>query len=271
MIIPQWPAPKNVKALATEREIPSSINSQIKPLGVSLSPFYCFNLGDHVGDNPVHVGANRQQLVQCSGTFTESKGCDEIRWLQQVHGIGCLEAASITDGTQADASFTQQKKLACAIMTADCLPVLFCDLNGTQVAAAHAGWKGLADGVLEKTLKTFMDNGIAADQVIAWLGPAITQSAFEVGSEVQQAFTHFDSGERWADAECFIAGKGDRLQANLYRLAKLQLDYLGIAGVYGADESWCTVNAEYEHKQKRFFSYRREPVTGRQASLIWLA
>lgn len=279
MIIPQWPAPDNVKALSTERETPSQINSHSQPYGISLPPYDNFNLGDHVGDSPNHVSANRQQLLHYSGVLTESSGCDEIRWLQQVHGIDCLEAASIFDGFQADASFTQQSQLACAIMTADCLPVLFCDLQGTQVAAAHAGWKGLAAGVLEQTLNRFSENGIAANQVIAWLGPAITQSAFEVGPEVQSAFVNFKQGEKWADEACFIAGKGDRLLADLYRLAKLQLENLGVAGVYGGEESFCTfsakentqVNGTEANSEYRFFSYRREPITGRQASLIWLA
>lgn len=285
MILPQWPAPDNVKALATEREISSSISpksdSNSIHLGVSLPPYDSFNLGDHVGDNPVHVSANRKQLLQNSGVLTQSGqsgNCDEIRWLQQVHGIDCLDAALIKDSTLADACFTQQHKLACAIMTADCLPVLFCDLKGTQVAAAHAGWKGLAAGVLEQTLNRFINNGIAAKEVIAWLGPAITQSAFEVGPEVQSAFLNFNNGEKWADDACFVAGKDDRLQADLYRLAKLQLEHLGVAGVYGDDE-YCTfsahnttqINDSAENNQHRFFSYRRQTITGRQASLIWLA
>lgn len=279
MILPQWPAPDNVKALATERESFPQIHPHKLQLGISLPPYDSFNLGDHVGDNPAHVSANRQQLLQNSGILTESNGCDEIRWLQQVHGIDCLDAALIKDNTQADACFTQQHKLACAIMTADCLPVLFCDLNGTQVAAAHAGWKGLAAGVLEQTLNRFIENGIAANQVIAWLGPAITQSAFEVGPEVQSAFLNFNNGEKWADETCFVAGKNDRLQADLYRLASLQLEHLGIAGVYGGDEEFCTFSAKENspvdnpevNGEHRFFSYRRQAITGRQASLIWLA
>lgn len=280
MILPQWPAPDNVKALATERETFSPVNPHTTPLGISQPPYDRFNLGDHVGDNPAHISANRQQLLQNTGIFTESRGCHEIRWLQQIHGINCLDAALISDNVQADASFTRKPQLACAIMTADCLPVLFCDLKGTQVAAAHAGWKGLANGVLERTLNRFIDNGIAADQVIAWLGPAITQSAFEVGPEVQKAFMYFKNGEKWADDGCFVAGKGDRLQADLYRLARLQLENLRIAGVYGGEESFCTFDAQVdgaqtvtknEYNQSRFFSYRREAITGRQASLIWLA
>ena len=278
MILPQWPAPDNVKALATERETSPQIPTHKLALGMSLPPYDSFNLGDHVGDNPAHVKANRHQLLQNSSVFTDSNACDEIRWLQQVHGIDCLDAALVKDGTEADACFTQQAQLACAIMTADCLPVLFCDLQGTQVAAAHAGWKGLAAGVLEQTLNCFVKNGIALNHVIAWLGPAISQAAFEVGPEVKNAFVHFNNGEKWADEACFTVGKSDRLQADLYRLARLQLEHLGIAGVYG-DESLCTfsakeniqVNGIEANSEHRFFSYRRQAITGRQASLIWLA
>lgn len=261
MIIPQWPAPNNVNALSTERESPP----ETYPVGMSLPPYDRFNLGDHVGDRPDYVSFNREQLLN------QAIGCDHIRWLQQIHGNECSDAALILDGESVDATFTQKKNLACAVMTADCLPVLFCDLEGTQVAAAHAGWKGLAGGVLEQTLKKFSDNGIAADRIIAWIGPAIGQSAFEVGQDVQQAFMHFKTGAPWADETCFMAGKGDRLQADLYRLATLQLEHLGIAGVYGAQNDWCTYHACREDNSQRFFSYRRESITGRQASLIWLA
>lgn len=271
MIIPKWPAPDNVKALATEREMRAGSNKPLsdlnKPqsgLGQSLPPYHFFNLGDHVGDLPNHVSANRQQLLDYA------QGCDEIRWLQQIHGSDCPDAAAIADATQADALFTQKTALACAIMTADCLPVLFCDLQGRQVAAAHAGWRGLASGVLENTLQTFTNNGIASAQVIAWLGPAISQAAFEVGPEVKQAFATFADGQAWADELCFVTGKDDRMQADLYRLARLQLEHLGIAGVY-RDESCCTFSTLDQNDETRFFSYRRQAVTGRQASLIWLA
>ncbi len=259
MIIPQWPAPDNVKALATERELAGS------PLrGVSQSPYQSFNLGDHVNDDPLHVESNRQKLLN------NAQGCDEIRWLQQVHGIDCHEVASISNGQIADASVTQHAGLACAVMTADCLPVLFCDLQGRQVAAAHAGWKGLAQGVLSNTLKTFSDNGIPANQVIAWLGPAISQKAFEVGPEMKAAFSVHPDGSSWADRQCFSAGIGDRWQANIYQLARLQLEKLGIDGVYGGESSGCTYNDLDENGESRFFSYRREAITGRQASLIWM-
>ena len=267
MIIPQWPAPDNVKAWATEREVSSVLENQ-HLLGQSLPPYNTFNLGDHVGDLPLHIASNRQQLVD------HAQGCDEVRWLHQIHGIDCPDAHFIVNATQADATFTQTPALACAVMTADCLPVLFCDLQGRQVAAAHAGWRGLASGVLANTLKTFIVNDIAANQVIAWLGPAISQTAFEVGPDVKQAFSRFENGHPWADEACFIAGKEDRLQADIYRLAKLQLEYLGVAGIYGAGTegiNYCTasdINAAGEH---RFFSYRRQAITGRQASLIWLS
>ena len=261
MIIPQWPAPDNVKALVTEREINNPFFQ-----GASLSPYDSFNLGDHVDDLPSSVAKNRQQLLD------ESSGCDEIRWLKQVHGIECPDACVIGNGQAADASYSQKQGLACAVMTADCLPVLFCDLQGRQVAAAHAGWKGLAQGVLANTLKTFTDNGIPANQVIVWLGPAISQAVFEVGPEVKQAFSVFESGSLWADEQCFIQGTHDRLLANLYRLARLQLENLGINGVYGAGEQgeYCTYSDLDENAEPRFFSYRRQNITGRQASMVWL-
>ena len=257
MIIPQWPAPNNVRALATERELSSS---DLK--GISLSPYNNFNLGDHVNDLPVHVSANRQQLLE------QSSGCEKIRWLKQVHGIDCPDANLIKDAVAADATHTQIPALACAVMTADCLPVLFCDLQGRQVAAAHAGWRGLAQGVLANTLQTFIENGIASSQVIAWLGPAISQTAFEVGPEVKQAFSYIDDGSRWADEMCFIAGPEDRWQADLYRLAKLQLEHFGVSGIYGGEH--CTYSELDKDGEARFFSYRRQAITGRQVSLIWL-
>lgn len=266
MIIPQWPAPDNVKALVTEREVSSALEQENR-LGQSLPPYHSFNLGDHVNDLPRHVASNRQQLLEAA------QGCDEIRWLQQVHGTDCPDAQLILNGAQADAAFTQTTALACAVMTADCLPVLFCDLQGRQVAAAHAGWRGLAKGVLGNSVKSFTDNGIARNQVIAWLGPAISPAVFEVGPEVIQAFSHFEDGTIWADDMCFITGAEGRLFADLYRLAKLQLEYLGVSGIYGAGTegiNYCTATDVNEEGEPRFFSYRRQAITGRQASLLWL-
>ncbi len=261
MIIPQWPAPSNVKALATEREFLCSNSLPSSLVGISLSPYNSLNLGDHVGDKPSHVDSNRQQLLKVAA------GCDEIRWLQQVHGIKCEDASIIPDGYVSDASFSQKQGLACAVMTADCLPILFCDLQGRQVAAAHAGWKGLAQGILGSTLNSFLTNNIPLNQVIAWMGPAISQAEFEVGPDVKSAFLSFDDGENWADKACFIQGRDDRWQADLYRLARLQLEYLGLAGIYGGN--FCTFS-DINASEKRFFSYRRQTITGRQASLIWL-
>ena len=261
MIIPQWPAPDNVNALVTERE-----NNNPSFHGASLAPYHSFNLGDHVDDLPDHVEKNRQQLLE------QALGCDEIRWLQQVHGVQCPDVSQIKNRAIADASFSQKQGLACAVMTADCLPVLFCDLQGRQVAAAHAGWKGLAQGVLSQTLKSFTNNNISTNQVIAWLGPAISQAAFEVGPEVKLAFKTFESGRNWADERCFVRGEGDRLQANIYRLARLQLESLGLNGIYGADqeEDFCTYSDLDKKGEAKFFSYRRQNITGRQASMIWL-
>lgn len=266
MIHPVWPAPDNVKALSTVRNVPE---------GQSQSPYDLFNLGDHVGDAVSDVAANRQQLTAFA------KGCHEIRWLNQIHDTDCVDAYHILNGHSADASFTREHALACSVMTADCLPVLFCDLEGQQVAAAHAGWRGLSAGVLANTLRTFLSNGIAANRVIAWLGPAIAQPAFEVGPEVRDAFSQFSNSwptkhkamTQWADEPCFVTTHGDRLHADLYRLARLQLEYLGVAGVYGAaDEqgaSWCTYSDVDAQGEALFYSYRRQPQTGRQASLIW--
>lgn len=259
MIIPQWPAPDNVKALATEREI-----SNTSLIGKSIAPYARLNLGDHVLDNPQHVEANRQLILK------QMPACQEIRWLSQVHGIDCPNAKDIANGFPADASFTRQQGLACAVMTADCLPVLFCDLAGRQVAAAHAGWKGLASGVLLNTLKTFNQNSIDNQQIIAWLGPAISQRAFEVGPEVKSAFLTFENGDAWADESCFLQGQDDRCFADLYRLARLQLEHVGISDVYG-EVDLCTYGDQNSKGGTRFFSYRREHITGRQASLIWLA
>lgn len=266
MIHPIWPAPDNVKALSTVRMWEG---------GQSISPFGSFNLGDHVGDDLLSVEKNRQFLLGLA------EGCEEIRWLKQVHGVECIAAESVANSFSADASFTCENALACSIMTADCLPVLFCDLEGRQVAAAHAGWRGLAQGVLQSTLNTFLLNGIKSDQVIAWLGPAISQSSFEVGVEVKEAFLSFSKdssqlGSDWADDQCFVPSSAGRFNADLYRLARLQLEHLGVAGVFGQSEkgqeegdSWCTHSEKNIDGSAKFYSYRRQPKTGRQASLIW--
>ena len=233
--------------------------------GCSAAPYDSFNLGDHVGDDPYRVAANRALLAQSIGV--------RAVFLSQVHGTQveslCVETR---DGTVADAVQTTETGLACTVMVADCLPVLFTNAKGTQVAAAHAGWRGLAgeagQGVLEATLKGFKPLALAHPaqgtmNVIAWLGPCIGPSAFEVGGEVRDAFVANDPA---ADA-FFKATPQGKWLANLAGLARQRLQKLGVMGVYGNDgsEAWCTVS-----QPSRFFSYRRYGVTGRFAASIWL-
>ncbi|MBY5993422.1 peptidoglycan editing factor PgeF [Ferrimonas balearica] len=233
-----WPAPASVRAISTDRQG-----------GVSLPPFDGFNLGGHVGDRPEHVTANRHQLQGQAGLPSAPY------WLNQVHGtaVEVLPSARITP--QADASYSRQAGTVCTVMTADCLPVLLCDRAGTEVAAAHAGWRGLVDGVLEATLAHFKAQ---PGEILAWLGPAIGPAAFEVGPEVRERFV-----AQMAEAEQAFVPRGDRYLADLYVLARQRLARAGVTDVYGGQ--WCT----YQDPQ-RFFSYRRDQQTGRQASLIWL-
>jgi len=235
-LIPDWPAPLGIKACVTTRAG-----------GISLAPFDSFNLGDHVDDDPVAVAHNRALLTSRLHT--------QPAWLKQVHGINIVEA-SPAEVLQADASWSQTPGVACTIMTADCLPALFCNRQGTQVAAAHAGWRGLAAGVLEAAVDSFAD---APSEVMVWLGPAIGPQAFEVGPEVRDAFiaTHPETVEAFVPS--VNAGK---FMADIYQLARLRLAAYGVTAVYGGGLS--TYNDE------RFFSYRRSARTGRFASLVWI-
>ncbi|WP_459206737.1 peptidoglycan editing factor PgeF [Pseudomonas sp. MLB6B] len=236
LLFPDWPAPANVGACVTTRAG-----------GVSLPPYDTFNLGDHVGDAPQAVAENRQRL---SSTL-------QVRpaWLKQVHGVDVAHADP-ERVCQADACWTSTPGIACAAMTADCLPVLFCDRAGSRVAAAHAGWRGLAAGVLEATLDTL---AIAPDQVLVWLGPAIGPQAFEVGLEVREAFTRQHPEAHTA----FVPGaQPGKLLADIYALARIRLAARGVTAVYGG--GLCTVS------DPRFYSYRRTPQGGRFASLVWL-
>ncbi len=271
-LIPQWPAPVGIRAVFTTRQG-----------GVSLSPFDTLNLGDHVGDVAAAVAANRlilQRAIGCRPVF-----------LQQVHGTGVLELSHASvDGLSADACLTRQRGLACTIMVADCLPVLFAHLDQPVVAAAHAGWRGLAghgmpankaakvtlfNGVLELTFRQFSalvgaDAGAVAPRTIAWLGPCIGPTAFEVGAEVKAAFEVVQPGA----AEMFVPVPGQTHQAKFWAdlpgLARLRLHALGITQIYGNDgtDDWCTVS-----RPSRFFSHRRDASrgrsTGRMAACIW--
>ena len=236
-LTPNWPAPARVKACITTRTG-----------GVSLAPFDSFNLGEHVEDDPVAVAKNRQRLLS-------QLGCQPA-WLRQVHGVAVAHAdpAALLE---ADASWTATPGIACTIMTADCLPVLFCDRAGMRVAAAHAGWRGLAAGVLEASLDAL---ACAPDEVLVWLGPAIGPQAFEVGAEVRAAFV---SAHPQAAGAFVPSANPGRFLADLYQLARIRLAARGVGAVYGG--GFCTYN------DPRFYSYRRSARTGRFASLIWLA
>lgn len=235
-LTPQWPAPARVKSCVTTRAG-----------GVSAGPFASLNLGNHVGDDPVAVAKNRQRLVSLLGC--------RPAWLSQVHGVAVAEASPDLL-VEADASWSASPGVACAIMTADCLPALFCDRAGTRVAAAHAGWRGLAAGVLEATLDAL---ALPADQVLVWLGPAIGAQAFEVGAEVCEAFIaqHAEAAEAFSPSH-----NSGKFMADIYQLARTRLAARGVTAVYGGD--FCTYN------DPRFYSYRRSAQTGRFASLIWL-
>ena len=235
-LTPDWPAPASVRACVTTREG-----------GVSEAPFDSLNLGDHVDDRPEAVAENRRRLTE---PFSIKPA-----WLQQVHGIVVAHADPAVVAT-ADASWTDTPGIACAAMTADCLPALFCDRAGTRVAAAHAGWRGLAAGVLEATLD-HLDTAPA--DVLVWLGPAIGPTAFEVGPEVREVFVNQLPEAASAFVPSHNAGK---FMADIYLLARLRLAERGVTAVYGG--VFCTVN------DPRFFSYRRASRTGRFASLVWL-
>ena len=237
-IIPDWPAPANVKALQTRRRG-----------GISSAPYDSFNLGDHVGDAPLAVERNRILL----NTLLPS----EPVWLKQVHGTNVVNADMADCLPQADACIARHRAAVCVVMTADCLPILFCDTRGSVVGAAHAGWKGLAAGVVEATVRE-MD--AAPQDLMAWLGPAISQQAFEVGEEVRALFV--DANRQAAAA--FIPGQHGKWLADIYMLARLRLNALGIMQIYGGNS--CT----YRESEK-FFSYRREGVTGRMGTFIWLS
>jgi polyphenol oxidase len=235
-ITPDWPAPANVKALQTTRNG-----------GVSMGVYASLNLGDHVKDQPQHVAANRQLL----SAYMPS----EPVWLNQVHGVRVIDAAVSSCLESADASFTSRKQVVCVTMTADCLPVLLCNQAGTAVAAIHAGWRSLCDGVIEATIAAMP---VPANQLMAWLGPAIGPEAFEVGGEVRAQFMAQDT-----QAESAFAAKGDKWLGDLYTIARQRLQTLGVTQVYGGGR--CTFS-----EPETFFSYRRDGDTGRMGSFIWL-
>jgi polyphenol oxidase len=271
-LIPDWPAPQHVKVVFTSRGIAQT--GFASKSGVSQPPFDAFNLGDHVGDDPTHVMANRHMLQ----TLIVAKPV----YLKQVHGTEVVTLQPKTPhGTVADACFTTHKKLACTIMVADCLPVLFTDLEGSFVAAAHAGWRGLAEGVLNQSVSAILKEKMAvagvlytcnATEIIAWLGPCIGPTAFEVGAEVKAVFA-----EKLPNSAPYFKSIGDassgKYLVDLAGLARLNLQQLGIPAqnIYGNDSGidWCTVGNPLQ-----FFSHRRDAVrlgsSGRMAGCIWI-
>lgn len=245
---PDWPTPPRVRSWITTRGGDAS-------QGVSQGVFRRFNLGDHVGDDPSAVAANRARLRTALGVSP--------LWLAQVHGTAVVDAAAGDEARAenrvptADAAFSRRPGVACAMMTADCLPLLFCDESATVVAAAHAGWRGLCAGVIEATVVAMATPG---QRLLAYLGPAIGPAAFEVGDEVRQAFVAADA----TAASAFVPHGSGKWLADLYALARQRLRRCGVERIYGG--SCCTFS-----DAERFFSYRRDGQTGRMASLIWLA
>ena len=246
-IIPDWPAPSCVQAFST-----------VRSGGSSAAPYHGrekgdggLNLGLHVGDDAHIVLENRARLKR----FLPS----EPVWLNQVHGNRVVDASRVGDVPDADASFACRPDVVCVIMTADCLPVLLCRHDGKAVAAAHAGWRGLAAGVLENAVRAISEKNGA--DLMAWLGPAIGPDAFEVGEDVRDAFVQKDA--RLSVAIEKRTGKDGKYLADIYALARLTLRHAGVMQVYGG--GFCTVSDE-----SRFYSYRRDGVTGRMATGIWI-
>ncbi|ODN66249.1 peptidoglycan editing factor PgeF [Methylophaga muralis] len=234
-----WPAPKHIKALTTTRNG-----------GHSIAPYESLNLGDHVGDNPDYVTANRQRLIETALLPNEPL------WLKQTHSTDVIHSSQWQHDIEADAIVSDSTNKVCAVMTADCLPLLITDKSGTQVAAIHAGWRGLQAGIIENTIAKFPHS---RSELLAWLGPAIGPQAFEVGPEVKAAFVAVDP----AAESAFIKAHSDRYLADIYQLARQHLNAQGVTAIYGGD--YCTFN-----ETQRFFSYRRDGVTGRMATLIWI-
>lgn len=236
-IVPDWPAPTRVRALVTTRNG-----------GTSAGPYASMNLGQRVADDPAVVEANRRLLQK----FLPA----EPNWLHQVHGARVVRAEDPGEAREADAVVTTRANFVCPIMIADCMPVLFADREGTAIGAAHAGWRGLAAGVLENTISAL---DIPPANLVAWLGPAIGPSAFEVGSNVRDAFVNVDP----AAADAFRPHAPGKWLADLFWLARWRLGAAGVTHVYGG--GLCTYS-----DPARFFSHRRDKVSGRMAALIWM-
>jgi len=240
VIIPDWSAPCSIAALTTTRNG-----------GISRGAWASLNLADHVGDEPEHVMANRALLCDALGLVTQP--C----WLNQVHGTSVVNVVEAPQPWVADAAYANRPGVACAVLTADCLPVLMTNTAGTEVAAVHAGWRGLVNGVIEAAVARF---SAPRSQLIAWLGPALGPTAFEVGPEVREAFLASARDHR----DAFVASAGDRYLADLALLGRQRLARAGVSSVT------CSTHCTYSEAEL-FYSYRRDHSCGRMASMIWIS
>ncbi|HUM17471.1 MAG TPA: peptidoglycan editing factor PgeF [Candidatus Nitrosotalea sp.] len=242
-ITPDWPAAPSVRALTT-----------LRTGGHSTGPYQSLNLAAHVGDDPIKVERNRDAIQQVLKLPLEPV------WLEQVHGVAVIDAADARVARRADGGYTDKTGVACAVLTADCLPLLLCDLGGTEVAALHGGWRGLAAGIVEQGLKRFRS---PRHHLLAWLGPAISARYYEVGEEVRQAFTAYGADVQAA----FAPSHTGHYYADLYAIARCQLRQGGVRQIHGG--TFCTYA-----ERGRFYSHRRDgrgnQQTGRMASLIWI-
>lgn len=238
-IIPDWPAPAQVRAFFTTRVG-----------GVSAGSYASFNLGAATGDDQASVAANRAKLRALLP--------QEPRWLKQEHGAHVIDADTLSDTPQADACFAQQLETVCAILVADCLPILFCDRAGTMVAAAHAGWRGLAAGVIDNTVAAMTRHGVKSSELLAWIGPGIGPTAFEVGDDVYRAYAQHDAGS----VAAFQRHTPGKWLADLALLARRALQRSHVANIYRGEH--CTYT-----QPERFYSYRRDRATGRMGAFIW--
>ena len=235
-ITPDWPAPANIHSATT-----------LRTGGVSQGEFSSLNLGDHVNDLWHHVLENRQRIKSMLAL-----PADPV-WLQQTHSVQVICVDQMMGSAEADASYTAKNNIVCTVLTADCLPLLLCDEQGTQIAAIHGGWRGLLNGIIENTLLKMPNTG-----VLAWLGPAIGPQCFEVGDDVRTAF--INKSAQFASA--FKDHSQGKYLADIYQIARILLNYAGVAQIYGGQ--YCTVSAT-----DQFFSYRRDGQTGRMATMIW--
>ena len=235
-INPEWSAPPGIRAAST-----------LCTGGVSTGVYASWNLGTHVGDDPAHVIANRLLLKQQLALPSEPI------WLNQVHGCQVIKASALASGAMADASYSREVGVVCAVMTADCLPLLLCSEDGLSVAVVHCGWRGLLAGIIEQVLIN-----IGSGSLLAWMGPAIGPQAFVVGSEVRQLFIDKNPDH----VQAFFKQSDGQWLADLYKIARTDLGTVGINQIYGGDR--CTYS-----DSDRFFSHRRQGVTGRMATLIW--